>query len=194
MKKLLSIVCLLAGSALLTMTVLTTTARAQLPLISTTQEVFQQMWNTASYAQYGTMTKALLGTQYDVKASGVTTYLTSGVWNGDYTQLKAGVIPGTGGSISMIVATYRANLAVTTNPTVTITPECSFDSLIWVPVPGYTASTLTPALTNSVTPVCAKWSIAVKDFRLLRAKVTVNADSVKFAAFYDWLAPWFITK
>lgn len=144
-------------------------------------EVYSQMWNVSS-VYYNTPTASNLGTQLDT-AKGTTIYLSVSAFNPigshsstdtfDYIALPKGQ-----GTVSYTISALRA--AVLT-PTVLVTPQVSFDGIVWAPVPGVTVATLTPSSLTVASTYNYQFSTKYAPFGRLKCVAT---DTASLQAWY----------
>lgn len=101
----------------------------------------------------------------------------------DPTTFLPAVTPVIGtGTISFIVSALHASTTSTVNPTVTTTPQGSFDGVRWATIPGVTVSTLTP--TSASVAVTTKWEFTANNSLYYRLKNVVTNDTASITGYY----------
>jgi hypothetical protein len=172
---------------------------AQLPSTAPVTGPFDthsQMWNTSNVYRnvpfWFNNLNTNLGTQIDT-AQAQTIYLytaklypnyQASVVNADTFQ-PASVPPGSQ-TISFIANVWKGQLVTTTvNPTVVITPQASFDGIVYANIPGQIAATLTPTSGLKANALTAKWDLTALQGNFFRIKNVVTGDTAAIQNFWD---------
>lgn len=142
---------------------------------------FAQNSNPAPYSLFGQMLNTSNSYAYATNDTSTgTLYLYTSKYNSSGLPAVTPVI-GTG-TISFVVSTLKGSTTSTVNPTVTTTPQASFDGTNWATIPGVTVSTLTP--TSASVAVTTMWEFSDNYGLYYRLKNVVTNDTASIKAWY----------
>lgn len=151
---------------------------------SNTYEVYSQMWNTSN-TYYSTPTAANLGTQKDTSGA-ATVYLYTAALQSNGT-FSVSAVPDGSGTISFTAAVWKGQKVTTTvNPLVVITPQASFDGIIFATIPGVTAASLTPTSGVYANMLTTKFDYTAKQGNFFRMKLVITVDTAAFQSWFDF--------
>jgi hypothetical protein len=167
-------------------------AQGSITPYSNQYESYSQMWNTSN-VYFNTVTDANLGAQKDTIIA-ATTYLYTASWGSGTSNADTFRLSKVGGygPISFTASLLKGTTTTTTNATVVVTPERSYDGFVWSPVPGTTAST--NSVTSATVPVINTWDVTWKGGNYFRFKITASVDTAVAQGWYFFQKPYQFSK